>query len=492
MRLFAALFLAVCSSVSAAVIQGIVLDEESGNPLARTVVNLIPLPGTPAGVVSLRAGDRGAFAVTDVRPGWYILRCTRKGFVPAEVGQLRPGRPGMPFEVTPDAQSSFFQVRMRRLGAVTGSVLDQNNVGIPEWPVHIYSAQKPIRRIAETKTDDRGNYRIGELEAGSYFVRSAPGALEDDTRLLPTFYKFGAAVENADPVRVRVGETQPDLVLRPVTGRMVEVGGSLTSQTPATLTLVTDTGRRVLASASGNPVPFSASVVPGLVELIAEGPRCGGYVRISAGRDMQGIRVACGPLDPPIVNWIPDNVRGYFDGRRLSLLMRRVDLDGTGPERSLKPREGIPPGHWEFHAQVGADYYVKSISTQFSPRAESGAESDGWFGLDIGTSATIYVALSSKPASLSGVVTADGKPVVGAAVYLERFDPELPNPRVQLTDVRSDAQGNYKFSGLTPGRYRVLSSFDFDPEDRFAMERAPVLTLHEGENATQALGLIVP
>ena len=67
------------SSACAAVIQGVVLDEESGNPLARTVVSLIPLPGTQAGVVSLRAGERGAFAVTDVRPGWYVLRCCWKG-----------------------------------------------------------------------------------------------------------------------------------------------------------------------------------------------------------------------------------------------------------------------------------------------------------------------------------------------------------------------------------------------------------------------------
>ncbi len=89
-----------------------------------------------------RPGERDAFAINNVGPGWYVLRCTRKAFVPAEVGQLRPGRPGMPFEITPDSQSSFFQIRMRRLGAVTGTVLDENNVGIPEWPVHLYTLRR--------------------------------------------------------------------------------------------------------------------------------------------------------------------------------------------------------------------------------------------------------------------------------------------------------------------------------------------------------------
>jgi hypothetical protein len=490
MKLPALLFLTF-SAMQAAVIQGVVLDEESGNPLARTVVNLIPLPGAQAGTVSLRSGERGAFAIGDVRPGWYVLRCSRKGFVPAEVGQLRPGRPGMPFEIGADSKSSFFQIRMKRLGAVVGSVLDENNVGIPEWPVNIYTAQKPVRRVAETKTDDRGNYRIGELDAGSYIVRTGPGSLEDETFLLPTWYKYGTAVENAEPARVRVGETQTDLVLRPLKGRMVEISGFLTSQTPATLTLITDTGRKVLASGGTAPTPFNASVAPGPVELVAEGPRCGGYARLTADHDIPGIRISCGPLEPAYVQWTVDSNRGYSDARNIPLLMRRVDLDGTGPARALKSRDTIPPGHWEFHAQVPAEYYVKSITAQFGPRGDVGVA--GWFGADIGTSGFLTVALSSHPASVSGVVTTDGKPVVGAAVYLELYNAEDPgHARLQLTEIRSDAQGNYRFSGLTPGNYRVLSSFDFDPEDRFAMEKAPILTLREGDNATQALGLILP
>ena len=85
MRLLAISLLAF--SASAAVIQGVVLEEETGNPLARTTVNLIPLPGAHTGAVSVRSGDRGAFTLNNVAPGWYVLRCTRRGFVPAEVGR---------------------------------------------------------------------------------------------------------------------------------------------------------------------------------------------------------------------------------------------------------------------------------------------------------------------------------------------------------------------------------------------------------------------
>jgi hypothetical protein len=236
------LLLVACAGLAlrgqAAVIQGVVLDEESGNSLARAAVSLIPLPGSQGGAISVRSGEHGAFAMNNVSPGWYVLRSTRRGFVPAEVGQLRAGRPGMPFEITPDAKSSFFQVRMKRLGAVTGTVVDENNVGIPDWPVHIYTARKPVHRISETKTDDRGNFRIGELEAGSYLVRSGAGTLEDDTSLLPTYYKYGTAVETAEAIRVRVAETQPDIVIRPEKGHMIELSGSLITQTPAILTQI--------------------------------------------------------------------------------------------------------------------------------------------------------------------------------------------------------------------------------------------------------------
>ena len=486
MRLLAISLLAF--SASAAVIQGVVLEEETGNPLARTTVNLIPLPGAHTGAVSVRSGDRGAFTLNNVAPGWYVLRCTRRGFVPAEVGQLRPGRPGMPFEIAAGTQSSFFQIRMKRLGAVTGSVLDENSVGIPDWPVHVYTAQKPVRHVAEGKTDDRGNYRIGELDAGSYLVRAGAGNLEDDTPLLPTYYKFGTAVESAEPARVKVGEMLPDIVLRPAKGRLIELGGVFTSEVPAVLTLITDTGRRVLASSSPRPVRFSASVAPGPVELLAEGSgtQCGAYIRVIADHDLQGIRIACSSLDPSQVTWQSDtNSRVQFP-----LLMRRVDLDGTGAVRPFRMLEPVMPGHWEFSAQVNADYYVRSILAQGNGRVET--RHDGWFGVDLGTSAQLTVSLSSKPASVSGVVTTAGKPVTGAAVYLELFDPELPNPRLRLIDTRSDAQGSYSFTGLEPGRYRILSSFDFDPEDRFAMDKASVLTLREGDSATQALELALP
>ena len=447
------------ATARAAVVEGVVLDEESGNPLARTVVTLMPLPGTPAGIVSIRAGERGSFTILSVRPGWYVLRTARKGFATAEAGQLRPGRPGMPFEVTADTQSNFIQIRMRRLGAVTGTVLDENSVGIPEWPVNIYTAHKPIQRLAQVKTDDRGVYRIGELEAGSYIVRSSEGLLEDGTPLLPTYFKYGIAVENSEPARVRLGEMVPDIVVRPVKGRLLELSGTLNGpgDRAVQLTMITDTGRKLITS-------------------------------LASGFTTTTFKVSAVALRQPFVTWTID--KSARSRQRFPVLIRRVDLDGTGPERTLKDRDTLAPGHWEVMAQPTADYYVTSIRSTFGQ--EPVTRDDGWFGLDFGTYSDINIMLSSHPASISGVISTGGKPVSGAMVYLELYNPDLIEPRVQLFSARADNQGSYKFAGLAPGRYRILSSFDVDPEDRFAMERAAVLTLHEGDLASQALEMILP
>src|SRR4051794_4598910 len=118
------LCLTLCSlfSASAAVVEGVVLDEDTGYPLARAQVQMLPIAGTGGATVSLHSGDRGAFTILSVRPGWYVLRVTRGGFAPTEAGQLRAGRPGIPFEVVNEDRASFFQIRMKRLPAITGTV----------------------------------------------------------------------------------------------------------------------------------------------------------------------------------------------------------------------------------------------------------------------------------------------------------------------------------------------------------------------------------
>ena len=322
--------LAVCAH--AAVVEGVVLDEETGNTLARTQVTLIPLPGTQADETSVRTAARGSFVILNVRPGWYFLRATRRGYVPAEAGQSRAGRPGHAFEVAENRPSGFIELKMSHLAAVTGTVLDENGIGIPHWTVHIYTAGRPMRHLGQIDTDDRGDYRIGELEAGAYLLRSGPGHLEDDTPVLATYTRYAAELKDAVPTGLRVGQTQDKITIRPIKGKLLTLSGMLfplggMGSGSATLTLITDTGRRDVITAS-TAVPFSVSdVQPGPVEFVVKGDdgfgnECGSFQQQTFDKDVSTLRLACNPIRKGSIQ-----ISGATP--RLPIVVRRVDLDRT-------------------------------------------------------------------------------------------------------------------------------------------------------------------
>src|SRR4029453_1190108 len=142
-RVFSLLAAAVC--VEAGTIQGVVLEQASGRPLARTIVRLDPVPGVSrAPSLSTRAGRSGQFVFPAVVPGFYLLVAVRDGYFPAAYGQRLPIGRGTPIQVT--AESDLFaELRLRHKGAITGRVLDENGVARAGVSVLAYRARLPLR-----------------------------------------------------------------------------------------------------------------------------------------------------------------------------------------------------------------------------------------------------------------------------------------------------------------------------------------------------------
>jgi hypothetical protein len=159
------------------------------------------------------------------------------------------------------------------------------------------------------------------------------------------------------------------------------------------------------------------------------------------------------------------------------LIVRRVDLDGAGEPHPLTSNELLIPGHWEISVPNG-DYYVQSIRNSGALATHSGA----WYGFDTGTYTRLVVQLSSRPASISGVVSKDGNPVAGAPIFLTQMDSG------QTWTGRSDPQGHYLMGGLAPGNYIIVSSFELDPADGLSARKADVVT-QEGNVTTVDLVL---
>ena len=103
------------------------------------------------------------------------------------------------------------------------------------------------------------------------------------------------------------------------------------------------------------------------------------------------------------------------------------------------------------------------------------------------------VVLSRSVATLYGNVTSSGKAAGGAPVFLEPFALELGAGLTTVRTARTDLQGRYHFTGLAPGRYRVLSSFDFNQPTSEEMEaaRAATIALKEASETSKDLELFV-
>src|SRR5205807_2049896 len=118
--------LLACSAMHAAIIKGTVVENQTGKPLARTLINLRPVPGSSGPNVSARTTTYGTFEFSGLPAGSYLLTAARRGFMPVQYGQKNWRAAGTPIVLDGD-QSTFLYVRMPRYAVITGIVVDEND-----------------------------------------------------------------------------------------------------------------------------------------------------------------------------------------------------------------------------------------------------------------------------------------------------------------------------------------------------------------------------
>ena len=94
------------------------------------------------------------------------------------------------------------------------------------------------------------------------------------------------------------------------------------------------------------------------------------------------------------------------------------------------------------------------------------------------------------PGTLHGVVRdTGGAPVVGIPVFLEAYDLERRKRVKDFQILRTDINGQYHFTGLAPGAYRLLATFDYRTPDTQVMELPIIKTarVDEGRDVIQDL-----
>jgi len=470
MRLARACLMAAAAGISlrAGVIRGVVVENFTGKVLARAVVTLQPIAGTPGGVKTKRADSHGGFTFGALAPGTYIVKASRNSFMPAEYGQKRWNSAGVPV-VLEDAAPVFLNIRLFRYSAISGTVADENDEGLPGHDVVAYRDSKPPELIAKTTTDERGVYRLHSLPPGTYVVRTT-GMQYDDSSYLPTFSKETDTLEQAHTVDLRPDQEANDVDVRPLPGRLYSLSVSVATVPPGAdvkLTMVSEMGRKTVEAPSFR----FAGLPPGDYEVFAQAPANpgpgemieGAYQRISLGRDMM-VSLLLRPPAAVTVSGAPANSSG-------EIRIRRRDLAGAGPASELPLLSGaatIPPGRWEVMLLPHAGYCVSGFSGPgLSPAAYRRA--DGWEEV-VSPGHGGRFSLSSGPSDIRGIVKSSDDPISGVPVYLEPYNPVTRTRIAELRTAISEMRGQYRFDGLAAGTYRILGTFEYLSPDVETMD----------------------
>jgi hypothetical protein len=216
LRCLAVLILA--GAANAAIIRGVVVENLTSKPLGRAFVTLFPVAPTAGSSKTVRADSLGGFTFDALPAGAYLVRATRRGFMPVEYGQKRWNSAGLPVKVETET-SAFLSIRLLRFSAINGALVDDSGVGVAGAEVSAYRKSEPPELVAEAVTDDRGIFRLHGLTPGGYLVRSA-GVRDEDGSYLPTFANETVSVAEARTIDLLPEHDASGIEMRSLPGRV--------------------------------------------------------------------------------------------------------------------------------------------------------------------------------------------------------------------------------------------------------------------------------
>ncbi len=279
--------------VGTGIIRGRVVASDTGNPVRRANVSLLPMapppppPGTPPdrtptvltlttmvmmnGMSSMgrpktaTTDSQGAFEFTALPAGTYRLMASAGQYSAAYLGitygAKKPNAPGSSDPGTPIqlANGQAFEkavIALPRGAVITGRVTDEG--GDPLARLQVYTVFFQIgstrgqRMGSGGQTDDLGQFRLYGLTPGEYTVvaearpntfvqpNAPPESEEDKVGFMTTYYPGTADEGAAARVRTRAGGETAGIEIRMVTGRLFHITG-----------MVMDSGGRPAARING-------------------------------------------------------------------------------------------------------------------------------------------------------------------------------------------------------------------------------------------------
>lgn len=451
--------------VGTGAISGVVTVAGSGQPARRARVSI---SGSEQGSSrSTTTDETGGFSAVGLPAGRYTVSASKVGYIGGSFGQRVPGRSGAAIQLA-DGQKQQVRVQIWRGSVITGTVLDESGEAIPNTPVRVLryvmtSGQRTLQQGGNGQTDDRGVYRIFNLQPGEYLVSATPrqtlrpGVEGDAARVLATTtFLEGVSVNTANPaaaqaIAERVAQMRVDLG-QP--GVMEEAStGYAPVYYPGTTAIASAASVVVGAGEEKAGIDFQYQVVP-----VA---RVEGVVTMSAGQLPANVTLT---LTSQGANGQGINLGARADGQgsfrinsvppgQYTLIARASVVPGRegGPARGGPPPGGR--GENPFGARGGRAGTPAADPLRFWGSTEIGVDGRNVTGVAIALQQGVQV---------SGRVAFDGttlQPPTDLSRMRVSLQP-LTTPGEVSTSAsgRVEADGRFTVTSVVPGRYRLMAS----------------------------------
>ncbi len=483
------LLLTVAATLSAAElyrVAGVLVDSETGSPIANASLALSP-GGESRGELVTSAGSDGRFGF-DAPRGKFTLSAVVAGR--SEKFGLTSPFAGMGCAVItgPDQDTAHLVFRWYRPVVIAGRVLDDQGEPVERARVQLlYSGvvggRSRITPLTDAWTDDRGDYRIWWVSGATYYlvVTAQPwygnnglarlGQTQAPVAYATVYYPGTTDIARAAPLTVPSGgEAHADF--------------TLTAVAAATITVNCDNDAAGEASATQRRGGMTARVIAegigGTETVVSQPPvfRCPFTVNgVLPGRYLlrlsntgtanplvaqQWIDVGAGDMAVSLSLHPPASVRGNVTlksggarpGGTLVVHLSR-EAGNTSVSMAVGTDGGfsvprIEPGKYRVFVS-GAGYYAETI------RAGDTALPDGVVNIEDGVESRLNIVASNESGRLKGYATRDDQPVANMLVVLVPRDPASGYPNQPF---QTDSDGSFDWPPTRAGDYLLFAVDD--------------------------------